>query len=73
MRVKTRDLLREKIEEGIRGGLNKAMKYNYVCVDPIGKELHDATQAYNAAVDTINQYIMNSICEYFSWDDEAVE
>lgn len=62
MRVKIYDLLSDKIEEGIRGGLNKCVKRDYVVVSDFQDE---------NAVEEIHNYIMNAICEVFDWDDEA--
>ena len=66
MRVRTYQLLRDKIEEGVRSGLVKADKHEQLSLgdDAMGP-LEDA------AVDTIMNYVMSSICEYFDWDDEA--
>jgi len=62
MRVNTYQLLTEMIEAGIRGGLNKCYKRDY-----IQSKNHSGE---DAAVGEIHQYVMNSICEYFTWDDE---
>jgi len=67
MRAKTYVLLRDKIEEGIRCGLAKCEKRDYLRL--VNK---NGTITEEAAVDVIHNYIMNSICEYFSWDDELV-
>lgn len=64
MRVRTYPLLVDKIDEGIRGGLNKAMKRDYL-------RTVDTDAQFESAVDEIHQYIMNAICEYFDWDDES--
>jgi hypothetical protein len=66
MRVNTYQLLSDKIEEGIRGGLMKCFKRDYLMsAHPDGGNLDEA------AVEEIHNYVMNAICEYFNWDDEC--
>jgi hypothetical protein len=67
VRVNTYQLLSDKIEEGIRGGLMKCEKRDYLTVH---RDQHDYEEA---AVAEIDHYVMNAICEVFNWDDEASE
>lgn len=68
MKVKTYTLLRDKIEEGIRGGLNKCEKRDYLTVS-----LLDTNEAFEAATYEILNYVINSVSEYFDWSDEDVD
>jgi hypothetical protein len=66
MRVNTYALLSDKVDEGIRGGLMKAEKWNNIVISPgIGHE--------EQVVEVIHNYIMNAICEYADFDDEFTE
>ena len=65
MRVNTYALLRDKIEEGIQGGLAKCEKRGYLSLASLPR-----ASAEEAAVNEIRTYIINSICEYFDWEDE---
>ena len=63
MRARTYRLLSDQVEAGIRGGLNKCFKRDYLQI------FENRTE--EAAIEEIHNYIMNAICEYFDWDDEA--
>ena len=56
MKVRTRFLLEDCINNGIRGGINKAYKH-------IDNPDNDILASY------IEQYIMNAIDEYFLFDE----
>ena len=66
MKVNVYRLLSDQIEAGIRGGLMKCEKRDYFrCTDSV-----EVATNFNAAVEEIHGYIMNSIGEYFEWEDE---
>ena len=66
MKVNTYQLLHDKIEEGIRGGLAKCEKRDYLRIT----EDETSREYAEAAVVEIHGYVMNAISEYFNWDDE---
>jgi hypothetical protein len=67
MQVNTYRLLSDKIEEGIRGGLNKCFKREYLTYNDVSIKHEEA------AIDEIHHYIMLAISEYFDWEDESDE
>ena len=67
MRIKTHAILSDKIEEGIRYGLNRGEKYGYCKFT----DTEGSTIQYNMVVEQVHQAVMNSISEYFDWNDEA--
>lgn len=70
MRVNTYQLLSDKIEEGIRGGLIKAEKRGWLKVEGQPGVVGSNEEC---AVEEIHNYIMNAICEIFNWNDEHAD
>jgi hypothetical protein len=58
MRVRTYDVFHRAVEEGIEQGWRRAHK-------------HTDTPSEDAIKDEILQGILNAVCEYFDFDDEA--
>jgi len=67
MQVDSYSVLVEAIEEGVRGGLAKCFKRNYLTYNEV------AIKHEEFAIEEIHNYVMNAVCEHFNWDDEHEE
>ena len=63
MKVKSYEVFVEALENGIKGGLNKCMDTDLAYLWVEDKNMIPATEK-------IQEYIMNELCQYFTWEDE---